>query len=429
MPDYRKKKVKKHIISNKKPPKKAKRVTSDVEMKPKQQSKSVNTKKQSLNVVKGKKLERIRRFRAGLASVFTIIIALVIISYILPVGISESVGNLIAQIGAGGYPYELYGTETLNAESMGNYYYVLTDTNLNIRSNNGKKILTLSHGYSNPVLKTSQSRALVFDQGGNNLLVTNLKKTVSDISTKGKILNADISRSGAFVVATNSDTYSSVVGVYNKREELLYEWYSAEESVNNVTISNDGKKIAVSTVNAASGKLKSKLYVFGYDSPNPIYTFDYGDRLIYALDSGVGSGFSVIVSNGLSYITWSKFEKTDYTSDLQLSMFRSNKSGIALVFNRSGNKSDNHIVLFSKKGKYISDFNFKGNLSDMQIARNHIYFVYDTLVSIYSKEGELLRMAECDYGAVRLVPVSGYSVAVIRNDDVSRLEIKGEEGK
>jgi len=424
MPEYKKKKVKKRFMANKKPSKTAKKEYQDIKMQPKEKKSS---SQKSLNVVKGKKLERIRKVRLSFLIIALIVAILIILSLALPVGIAESANNLLAQIGTGSYPYELYGTETLNAISSGNYYYVLTDTNLNICSNNGKRILTASHGFSNPVLKTSSSRALLFEQGGNNLFITNLKKTVNERTFENKILNADISRCASYVVATASDGYASVVSVYNKKDELLYEWYSAEESVNNVTISANGKKIAVTTISAVGGKLSSKLYVFEFDSPNPVFTFDYGDKLIYTLNSYSRSGFYVITSEGLSYITWSKYKKTDYTNDLELSMFRNSSNGTVLVYNRTSNKSDNHIVVFSSKGEKISEFDFEGDLSDIQISRNHIYCISDTVISLFSKEGELLRTAECDFGAVRLAVLSGYSVAVISNDDVSRVEIESKK--
>ena len=254
-----------------------------------------------------------------------------------------------------------------------------------------------------------------------------MKDVVKETEFEGKILNADISRNASYVVAATSDSYSSVVSVFDKKHKLVYEWYSAEESVNNVTVSPNGKKIAVSTLSAIGGKLSSKLYVFNFESANPLYTYDYGDSLVYTLDNTASGGFSVITSSGLDYITWSKYKRTDYTNQLELSMFRTNKNGTVLVYNRSSNKSDNRIVVFSKKGEKLSEFDFDGNLSDIQLNRNHIYCISDTNVSLYSKDGELLRTAKCDFGVVKLAVLSGYSVAAISNDEVSRLEIESKK--
>ena len=86
--------------------------------------------------------------------------------------------------------------------------------------------------------------------------------------------------------------------------------------------------------------------------------------------------------------------------------------------------SDNKIAVFNKNGKMISEFSFNGIISDIQISHNHIYCMSDTNVFIYSRSGELLRTDECDFGAVKFAVISAYSIAVIKNDEVSRLEIK-----
>lgn len=425
MPQYKKKKVKKHIISHKKP-KYAKvdvKEELDVEMKPKSRAKFKPQKKR-LNVIKGNKLRRIRKVRIFLATVAVVLVATLALSFILPVGIFENINNFISVLGNGTYPFDLYGTQTLNAVSSGNYYYVLTDTNVNVRSNNGKEILTISHGFEKPVIKVTSTRTLVFDQGGNNLFVANLQKKTGEKTFSDTILNAAISRSGTYAVAYNADNYASVVSVFDKNNKLLYEWYSAEETVNNVALSPNGKKLAISTITASGGKLKSKLYVFKYDSANPVYTLDLGEELVYSLDSSIGSGFAVVLKNGFKFVNWSKYESVDYSTDLQISYFKSNSNIMVAVSALASNKGDNKVAVFNKKGKLISEFDYNGIISDIQISNKHIYCMSETLVSIYSKEGELLRTAECEFGAVRMAILSAYSVAVIRNDGVSQLEIK-----
>lgn len=426
MPDYKKKKVKKHIVSKNKPKTVKKHDTTDenIEMKPRNKAAFKPQKKSKLNVIKGNKLRRIRKTRIFLASLAVIVVAAIILSVALPIGIMDSVNNLLSVLGNGTYPYELMGTQTLNTVSAGNYYYVLTDTNVNIRSNNGKEILTLQHGFEKPVIRVTSTRILAFDQGGKNLFVANLQKKTNEKTFEEPILNAAISRSGTYAVAYNADNYASVVSVFNKNDKLLYEWYSSEETVNNVVLSPNGEKVAVSTITASGGKLRSKLYVFEYDSANPVYTLDLGEELVYSLDGGIRSGFTVILKNGFKYIKWSKYSAVEYNTDLQLSNFKSNSNIMVAVTTLAGNKGDNKIAVFNRRGKLISEFNYNGIISDIQISRNHIYCMSETIVSIYSKEGELLRTAECKFGAVRLAVLSAYSVAVIGNDSVKRLEIK-----
>lgn len=422
MPDYKKKKVKKGLFSNKRPSKNVEYDNSDIKMRPKQ--KNLPKKEKGLNVIKGKKLQRARKAQLTALTVIVLVLIIVITSLFMPINIFETVSNTLALVGKGGYPFEAVGSQVIDVASANNCYYILTDTTLNLRANSGKEVLNISHGFSSPVLKNGSGRAMLFDQGGKSFFIANLKEKLYDKKIDGDILNADIARNGSYVIAYTADNYASVVSVYNRNGKRLYEWHSAEETVNQVTISPNGKKIAVSTLTAEGGKLKSKLYVFRYDSANPDFSLDYGDKLIYSLEGGSGFGFTVLTKNTSKYISWSKYKAKDYSNDFELSMQRVTNSGTLLVYSRANNKSDNHIAVFNKSGKLVSEFNYDGTISDIQMSRGHIYCISDTVVSIFSKDGELLRQGECSFGALRLSVLSSYSVAVIRNDEVSRVEIK-----
>ena len=172
MPDYKKKHV--NRLRGAPKPKRAKKtaenISQDIEMQPSparaKKAKAEPAKNESpLKVVKGKKLERRRKTRIALSAAAVIIIAVTVLHLVLPVGIAENIGNLTALIGAGGYPVTLESSDTLNTVSRGGYYYVLSDTRLCAYSGGGKEIYSYMHGYENPVLKTSKTRALLFSQG------------------------------------------------------------------------------------------------------------------------------------------------------------------------------------------------------------------------------------------------------------------------
>ena len=85
MPEYKKKKVKKHIISSKKPKKTGFEDIKDteIEMRPKDKSKLKPQKRQKMNVVKGNKLRRMRKVRVFFASTLAIVLVFVLLSVLL----------------------------------------------------------------------------------------------------------------------------------------------------------------------------------------------------------------------------------------------------------------------------------------------------------------------------------------------------------
>lgn len=428
MPDYKKKKVRR--LGGSPSPKnttKRRAEEDEIEMeRPKKHRSQSNKKTDSMRVITGKKLIRRRRIRTAACVAAVLAVIICVLQFMLPVGIIESTGNFVATLGAGSFPIELYGTETLNSATRSNYFYVLTDTELVAVSAGGKKIYSVSHGFGTPVLKHSETRALIFDQNGFRVNIYNLSGEVSAIVTERNILNAALTRNGGYAIVTESEEYASVVSVYDRKDKLLYEWYSATDPVNNVALSPDGKMLAVSTVSADDGELHSRLYVLEYESPDPVYSADFTDTVVYSLE-GLRSGFAVCTADSVSYIAWKDFKRTDYSTELSLAFARSDSSGLITVFNRQSNRADNKIVVFSKKGEKTAEFAFEGLISDIVMSRGHIYCISDTDVYLFDKTGQLLSKTACGFGAARLAVLSGDEVAVISGSSVSRLEISEKE--
>ncbi len=423
MPEYKKRKVRRGLVK----PKPKKSAYREKAQKIPMQSGRGEKRDGEFKVVKGRKLENIRKTRVFLAVLAIVAVVCIVVSLALPTGIVEAITNTIALSGRGSYPAEISGSETLNCVDMGRYYYVLTDTTLSVFTNNANEALKVVHGYENPMLFTSEARALIVDQGGTDLEVYNLKTQVNSLKSKNKIITAAICRSGIYAVATESDTYASTVTVYNRNGEMLYEWNSAKDMVNNVELSPSGKKLAVSTVNATGGHLHSKTMVFEYESADPVFSQE-SDNIVYDLDT-LGKGFCILEQSKCTFVSWSKFQKSETTSDLELDAYRSSSSGAVLLFNRPSDKSDNRVVVLSNKGEKVSEFSFSGTISDIQYVGSHIYFISDTDIYLTDKQGNTVRSGKCGYGCERFAVIGSHSVAVVTDNDIQKFEIENEEKK
>lgn len=434
MPDYKKKRVNRLRGAPKPRRDKPERntVPDEIVMTPesrrarpeaKSSESAVKESAQNLKVVKGRKLERRRKTRILLTAAAIAVIICTVLHFILPVGIIENVGNLIAVMGSGSYPVELESSEVVSAVSRGSYYYILTDTRINAYSGAGKEIYSYAHGFENPVLKTSKTRALVFSQGGSDLLIYNLQSLKGTLQTEKPIITACISDSGAYAVVTQSDSYAAAVSVYGKNGKLMYEWFSASDTVNNIAISPDGKKIALSLFNATSGAYSSKISVYGFESADPLFTKNIDGSPVYGLDSTHNSGFFAVSQNKLIFVKWSDYTVKEYDSDYNAAMFRAGSGGAVAVFNRESDRTDNRIVLFNTKGERISEFEFKQAVSDIQVSGGHIYCMSDTEVFLLSDSGEKLRSTDCGFGAVWLAVTGSNEAAVITDNRIDKVKL------
>ncbi len=419
MPDYRKKKVRHFGAKGKR------QQNNDIPMKS-AEKKIAPSRQNEMKVIKGKKLENRRRFRVVLASALVLSVVMVVLSFFLPVGLGENISNILSLAGSGKYPYEIYGAEILDTASRGNYYYVLTDTNIIASSNNGHVIYNDPHGFSSPSLVTSETRALLFDQGGTNLTVSSLKEEKNTITVDGSIITAAICRSGAFAVAFESDNYSATVSVYDKKGNRLYEWNSAKDIINNVALSPSGKELVVSTLGVEDGQYESNVYVFEYDSADPVSSKRFSDDVVLAIDSSYRKGFALLTNSNYQFINWSDYKASVMDNELEPAMYRKGRGASLVVYNRSGDRGDNSILVLSKKGEKISEIDFDGIISDIAFAHGHIYCISDTNVYMLDKQGKVLRKATCSYGSTRLAVTGTYSVATITSGEVESIKLEQE---
>lgn len=424
MADYKKKKFKKPLFH-----KKHKTHSEDkIFMTDKRQKREKfdDFKDEEIKVIRGSKFKRKRQAKIILCVIAFIAITFIVLSALLPGGLYENTVNFIATLGHGTYPTSVSGGSILNVISNDSYFYILSDTNITAYSSGGKIIFDELHGFSNPILSVSSTRALVYDQGGKILYIYNLNGKIHTLTTKKEIITASISNDGDFAVATHSDSYTSVATVYDRDFNEVYTWNSAKEIINNVLVNTSGNKLAVSTFNVISGQYTSKLMILDYESADPLHTLDLGNSLAIKIGN-TGSGISVICDNKYKFLHWSDFNTIDINVSGEINSFTNNKHGVMLTVNRANDRSDNTIVLISKKGEKTSEFKISNFITDIQYNKGRVYSLCDTSINIYDKDGNILRSGNANYGTRKIAVISPNSVASIGDSDIYKIDI--EEGE
>ncbi len=421
MADYKRKKFKKKSVTKHKST-----ASNNINMYNSKRKSSV-LPENDIKVVRGAKLKQKHRTKIVLTTVSVIAIACIVLSFVLPVSLYENVVNVFSAMGTGKYPNQLAGATVLDTDSNGSYYYVLTDTNITAYANGGKKIFSEMHGFANPIMSVSDTRVLVFDQGGNDIYVYNLSGLIDTLKTDNDIINANISRSGSFAVSTHSDNYTSVVTVYDKNFNLIFTWNSAKDIINNVLLNPRGNKIAVSSLNSVSGQYVSKLHILDFESADPLNTVEFQNSAVLSI-CNTGNGISVITHDGYKFIDWKKFTTTELTVSGEINIMRSTNKGVLLVYNRANDRSDNTVLLISSKGVKTNEFKINDSITDIQYDNKRIYYVNDVTVNLLDKNGNILRNGDSNYGIKKIVVISSNSVAAVNDSEISKITIESGEG-
>lgn len=429
MPDYKKKNVKR---AGKK--RSSAQKIDDISMRSKtirrseaEKKKQSATQKGSLRVVKGNKLRNRNRVRVITGLVATIVAAVLIFYFSLPTGIVDQINVFSSGFGSSQFPVSMAGSNTLTVDKHGSLFYCLSDTMVEGFNSGGKRILKSQHGFSAPVMRTSATRALIFDQGGISYKVYGVNDVIIEKTTKKNIISGSIARCGAYAIATGAEGYAACVTVYNKNGEQVYEWNSSVELVSDVALSPNGKKLAVAVFSGENGVYKSKVYVLTFDSASPIHTTEYEGKFIYSLQTNINKGFFTVHSEGTDYTSWGRYSNKNFTTENSVRMYRGNSRFSLAVTTRSSDKKDNTLILFNKKGKQVSEIKWEQSITDAALVGSHIFILSDTKVYLIDKSGNTVRTGEAGFGGVRVVGISLENAIVISDNILNKVVLKSEK--
>ena len=384
---------------------------------------SAPSRRKNFKVIKGEKGSKFKGFLRILTALVIIAVIVFSFSYFLPGGIIETVSGFFATLGSGEYPIEYDGSLIADSQAIGSCNYLLNDTSLCAYTGGGKELFKYQHGFTNPVLSVSQTRAVLFNEGGDTALIFNKSGLMKTIKPGSKIINATVGRNGAFAISCVGGEYTSTVYVYSKKAKKVYTWNSAKDIVNSLCLSPNGKKLAVSTLNVSNAEATDKLLVLEYNSADPVFTKDFKDEIILSMRSTF-FGFSTVSERGYKYFSWRNYKAKELAvKNKNLSLLRTNGGETLLVFNRNNDKTDNRIVLLSSLGNEKGAFDVNDTITDIQFKGGKIYIVSDTMIYVYNKKGKLLSSSKCEYGIKRFFIISSNRIAAIMDDKIEKINI------
>ena len=429
MDNYKKRKAPKRLA----PPKKKLKLV--VEEKPKKQLKNSPIKitktnrikksvpeKSKIRVIMGGK-ERIERKKIISASVVASILAAVLIfSLLTPTGPFEYIQTAVHSIGVGSFPNTLSGSRVINTYHIGSSTYILTDSHAEVFNNSGKKLFSRQHEFNSPVLDVAEQRSIIFDRGGRRAFVFNNNDVLYELSLKNDIYSATIARNGTYAVATKSDSYTSQVEVFGKNRKSKFTWFSSDAIINDIALSNNGRRLAVATVDASSGKYKSKVAVFEYSNPNPLYVFEYENTMVYSVNCISNTYFSIVTSEGIHYVPWRRGTTRNYEDDYTLNSYKYKKNFWNISV--AGNKTNNTVTLYDKKGNVKSEFDFNGAVTDISSVSNHIFILSDGYLYSLDDTGKEFSQKINASGYDRLIAIDSNTVFIVGNYGIDKIKIK-----
>ena len=394
-------------------------------------AKNSATRRNDEDFVDNGKVKKKKKFKINLTALIVIsaIVIALVITYIVivtlhPVGISEFFSDQYAAMGSGeGYNISIEKGKPQYTVSAEGRYFLVTDNAVSCFNQNGKTIFTKPHSYSEPVLKTGDTRYLLYGQGENEVSVSTMKETLFTNKFDNGIICANISHAGGYAVATKTDGYESSVSVFDKDNNKIFEWFSPNETINNIAISNNGKYVMVSTIFVVDGSFISRFYVLDMKSADPIFKREYSDLAIYQLYPIDNDSCVVVTDSKVEFLNYLNNEAKTYDSEYSVSIAKQVGNRFVVIRAIAANQEESTVEIYNKKGEQLSHFSINSFVNDFAYKADKLYVLGLSKVLKFDSEGKQIGNVAVDYDSIYIEVVSDNEVACVKNSTIDKYKL------
>ncbi len=238
-----------------------------------------------------------RRRRFLLRLLVVMVVAAVVVTLVRnweklsPDTLVDQIGSFFSDGEGEGFPVDVSGSPIYQMETADHCTVLLSDTYVTMIDMSGKEVMRRTHAFTDPLLRTAGKYVLIAENGGKRLQLETRSKTVLTQSVEYDIVTAAVHTNGTVAVVTAAEQgYNARLSVYSVRGELIYQRLCGS-LIADVAFSPSGRELAIATVGAEKGAMRSGIEVLSLSSAqsDPLYTHTDTDimlcRLAYLTDS------------------------------------------------------------------------------------------------------------------------------------------------
>lgn len=339
----------------------------------------------NLSIVLGNKLKAQRKRLITYVASLAVVGAVVAFCASSPTGPFERITNSFAVMGGGKYPAAISGTGVRALKQDNGKSMVLTGSHLCAYNTAGKEFLNIQHNFSNPVLEVSHERNLVYNRESTGFLITNNSDILYEENLEFSIYTADIADDGTVAFATKSSGYAAQVQVFARGMKQKFTWYLVDGLVSDVTLSENGKYLAVSVLKVKDGSFTSQVHCFRISKEEPLFTLEQKNTSIVALETVSTNCFAYVSKDTLTFVDWKTGAETKASQEGRAPAFF--RVGAAGTFGVFGEAAQSLIVFYDRKGRAVKQMEYRGLIDDIAVSKEYIYILRGNQIVVLDWQG------------------------------------------
>lgn len=284
-----------------------------------------------------------------------------------------------------------------NFRRMGQDLCYASDTKVQTLNNYGKRMLTVQHGFTAPVLVASSKYSLLYNLGGKGFQINGLDSAVYSGVAEHDILVADINDNGTYALVTQSDGYLSKLYVYDKDNTKVFAYSFASYYITSVSLNSDGRKAVLSGVSAHNGSEISSLYVLDFTKETPQQFVELEDAIIYDVQY-LNDTYAAAVGNTAAYSLNTGNGSAEMTSyeGKTLTAFTVNPDTdtFSVSLSRSGDGRNCDIYSFNTNGTVSKSFSTDLKVTSISSYKGRVALLTPEAIYLYDKGGSAVSKAD-----------------------------------
>lgn len=297
------------------------------------------------------------------------------------------------ELAGGNYPIDISKKTHTQIGKISKYWSLFADTTFYVYDESGDIVYSDQAPYSNPIIKESEKRALIYDQGGYNFTVAGPKNEVYSKRISDQILLGSIGPDGSVAIVTANEKYMSYLTVYDKSGSEIYHWADGT-MITAVAISSNGKSCLVSCSYARGGTFRTVVTGLSFNSVEVAMQTVALDTL--GLDvSYCDGGFWLLGRDRLYRINPNGGVEMNFGYEYELADYALGEDCAALIF-ETAEGNEGLATIIPASDEEISTASVSGDVHDCLVSDRAVYILSDEAAEAYAFDGTLLATAPLD---------------------------------
>lgn len=281
-----------------------------------------------------------------------------------------------------------------------------------VYSPDGKRLLDVDVSLRSPRAVASRKYLVAFDCGGTTFSVTNSYTELFRGETEFPIYAAEASDSGHFALITASNDTLSQVLLYDNNFNLIQRFQRASATVG-VSVSDNGKQIALIGVAATTGTAKTVVDVYQLGKSAPSYSFAWEQEIPLSVGFTNNRHLMILTDKALRSCDIDGKIENETALDGTPIAFTVGSEGAALVLETEKIDAIHRVFVLDKRGDLLYDGSFDRDVSAVAIGEDEAFLLAGGEVVRIDIDKQLQTAKAVENGATGLFVVNGGEIRVV----------------